>query len=127
MSYTLNGTFGVTDFGAGETITGNTSSNTAVIKADVFGNKAFTSFGSSDVKEITMAGTPTYTAQADLSSAYAENVQLSGTISISASSQAVTGVGFQPDLIWFKNRSACLLYTSPSPRDRQKSRMPSSA
>ena len=79
------------EFVAGETITGGTSSNTAVVKADVFGNKAFTSFGSSDVKEITMAGTPTYTAQADLSSAYAENVQLSGTISISASTQAVTG------------------------------------
>ena len=26
-----------------------------------------------------------------------------------------------------KQRSVCLLYTSPSPRDRQKSRMPSSA
>ena len=26
-----------------------------------------------------------------------------------------------------KNYGACLLYTSPSPRDRQKSRMPSSA
>ena len=25
------------------------------------------------------------------------------------------------------DESACLLYTSPSPRDRQKSRMPSSA
>ena len=27
----------------------------------------------------------------------------------------------------FNNQSLCLLYTSPSPRDRQKSRMPSSA
>ena len=27
----------------------------------------------------------------------------------------------------FINNKACLLYTSPSPRDRQKSRMPSSA
>ena len=27
----------------------------------------------------------------------------------------------------FGNDSICLLYTSPSPRDRQKSRMPSSA
>ena len=27
----------------------------------------------------------------------------------------------------FKQRNRCLLYTSPSPRDRQKSRMPSSA
>ena len=26
-----------------------------------------------------------------------------------------------------KGRNVCLLYTSPSPRDRQKSRMPSSA
>ena len=28
---------------------------------------------------------------------------------------------------YFTNPSPCLLYTSPSPRDRQKSRMPSSA
>ena len=27
----------------------------------------------------------------------------------------------------FTNPNTCLLYTSPSPRDRQKSRMPSSA
>ena len=27
----------------------------------------------------------------------------------------------------FNRRGSCLLYTSPSPRDRQKSRMPSSA
>ena len=27
----------------------------------------------------------------------------------------------------FVNHAICLLYTSPSPRDRQKSRMPSSA
>ena len=32
------------------------------------------------------------------------------------------GIGYHN--AWFKN---CLLYTSPSPRDRQKSRMPSSA
>ena len=31
------------------------------------------------------------------------------------------------DLIDRYNGIACLLYTSPSPRDRQKSRMPSSA
>ena len=29
--------------------------------------------------------------------------------------------------IWMDSSTACLLYTSPSPRDRQKSRMPSSA
>ena len=30
-------------------------------------------------------------------------------------------------IVIIKSRKACLLYTSPSPRDRQKSRMPSSA
>ena len=30
-------------------------------------------------------------------------------------------------ITWFDNSATCLLYTSPSPRDRQKSRMPSSA
>ena len=30
-------------------------------------------------------------------------------------------------LLWQQGASRCLLYTSPSPRDRQKSRMPSSA
>ena len=35
----------------------------------------------------------------------------------------------QPDKLrdWVKDNLVCLLYTSPSPRDRQKSRMPSSA
>ena len=28
---------------------------------------------------------------------------------------------------WYVDTTICLLYTSPSPRDRQKSRMPSSA
>src|SRR5665213_4617107 len=31
------------------------------------------------------------------------------------------------ECFWTNDRVACLLYTSPSPRDRQKSRMPSSA
>ena len=31
------------------------------------------------------------------------------------------------DLVFLPDNDACLLYTSPSPRDRQKSRMPSSA
>ena len=35
---------------------------------------------------------------------------------------AVTG-----EMVWFGYSTGCLLYTSPSPRDRQKSRMPSSA
>ena len=34
---------------------------------------------------------------------------------------------FGYDQLYVGNPNACLLYTSPSPRDRQKSRMPSSA
>ena len=33
----------------------------------------------------------------------------------------------QPHALVFPGGESCLLYTSPSPRDRQKSRMPSSA
>ena len=70
-------------FVAGETITGGTSSNTAIIQADAVGLNGVRQYDFSATKQIGMAGTPAYTA--------------------------------------------CLLYTSPSPRDRQKSRMPSSA
>ena len=31
------------------------------------------------------------------------------------------------EIYFFKNNDGCLLYTSPSPRDRTRSRMPSSA
>ena len=34
---------------------------------------------------------------------------------------------FDPTLLSDEQAQTCLLYTSPSPRDRQKSRMPSSA
>tara|TARA_B100000963_G_scaffold167630_1_gene145637 strand:- start:16172 stop:22282 length:6111 start_codon:yes stop_codon:yes gene_type:complete len=79
------------EFQAGETITGSSSSNTATIKANVFGNKGFTSHSINDTKEITMAGSPTYTAQTDLTSSFGENVQLSGNISISGGSALVVG------------------------------------
>ena len=38
-----------------------------------------------------------------------------------------SGVNAAGNLIECNDKGACLLYTSPSPRDRQKSRMPSSA
>ena len=37
------------------------------------------------------------------------------------------GCSIGPNAVDVAKSSACLLYTSPSPRDRQKSRMPSSA
>ena len=36
-------------------------------------------------------------------------------------------IKFYTDVLGCELDMACLLYTSPSPRDRQKSRMPSSA
>ena len=35
--------------------------------------------------------------------------------------------GFRPKMASYGQRGFCLLYTSPSPRDRTRSRMPSSA
>ena len=36
-------------------------------------------------------------------------------------------IGYRYDVNLLPDYKSCLLYTSPSPRDRQKSRMPSSA
>ena len=36
-------------------------------------------------------------------------------------------VKIEGEFVWHDHHDTCLLYTSPSPRDRQKSRMPSSA
>ena len=42
--------------------------------------------------------------------------------------QAIGNVAaIKPQAAFFEQQGPCLLYTSPSPRDRQKSRMPSSA
>ena len=62
--------------------------------------------------------------KANLGTIYIEN-QGGGAGTIGASEVARS----QPDghTIMLGNTSICLLYTSPSPRDRQKSRMPSSA
>ena len=37
------------------------------------------------------------------------------------------GMEMQPDVLHVNDAWICLLYTSPSPRDRTRSRMPSSA
>ena len=51
---------------------------------------------------------------------------ISGQLPISRDGKIIKGkIG--KDLTLEDGQKACLLYTSPSPRDRQKSRMPSSA
>ena len=86
--YNVSGTFV-----PGETITGGTSSNTAVIQANARGFKGVTSYDFSSTKQIGMAGSPTYTADTILDSTNGESLQISGTISIANSGTTVTGFG----------------------------------
>ena len=60
--------------------------------------------------------------------------QVAYDISVSGSFKATSSVFIQPDVLPQQSNSyilsynnTCLLYTSPSPRDRTRSRMPSSA
>ena len=78
---------------AGETITGGTSSNTAVIQTNSAGMKGARHFEFSAVKQLSMAGSPVYTANTELSNTYGENLTLTGNISITASGTAVIGSG----------------------------------
>jgi len=88
------------EFSAGETIVGQTSNNTATIQADTIGRKGFLTRDITAVKQIGMAGSPTYTADADLSSTYGSNETITGNISIANSSAQLLGKGtnFTTDL-----------------------------
>ena len=80
----VNGTFT-----AGETITGGTSSTTDTIQTDSVGFPGVRNFELSAVKQIGMAGSPTYTSDTALDSTNGSNAILSGSISVSGN--AVTG------------------------------------
>ena len=75
-------------FTPGETITGGISTNTATIQANARGFKGATTYDVSSVKQIGMAGTPTFTADTVLTSA-----TLTGTMSIANSGTTITGFG----------------------------------
>ena len=53
--------------------------------------------------------------------------QVTGTIEANGQREATTMLADRSLFPVSVKDSTCLLYTSPSPRDRQKSRMPSSA
>jgi hypothetical protein len=80
------------DFNAGETITGGTSSNTAVIQSDAVGLKGVTSFDFPQIKQIGMAGSPTYTADTALDATNGTNFTLTGSLDISSGSADVQGI-----------------------------------
>ena len=73
--------------------------------------EAIKPFAKRTLREGVMGGLGGFGAMFEISKKYKEPVLVSGT----------DGVGTKLKLAF------CLLYTSPSPRDRQKSRMPSSA
>jgi len=82
-------------FSTGETITGGTSSNTAVIQSNAVGFDAIRSYDFPSVKQIGMAGGTLipYTADTATDSNYGENFQLFGSISVANSGTTVTGFG----------------------------------
>ena len=80
------------DFVAEETITGGTSSNTAVIQSNAVGLKGVTSFDLPSVKQIAMAGSPTFTADTALDATNGDNFVLTGSIDIGSGSADVQGI-----------------------------------
>ena len=69
------------EFSAGETITAPTNSRTGTVQFTAFGCKGFEQKEFSQTKGVSMAGSPTYTANASLDSTFGAVQELTGTIS----------------------------------------------
>jgi len=80
-------------FSAGETITGQTSNASLTLQSNALGFTAVRTRDVSAVKQIGMAGTPTYTADTDLTSTYGDNTIITGNVSIANSDATVLGKG----------------------------------
>ena len=80
-------------FTAGETVTGSASNSNGVVQADTIGFKGVTSFDFEQTKQIGMAGSPTYTADAVLDSTNGANTDLTGNVTVANSNATVRGKG----------------------------------
>jgi len=80
-------------FAINETITGQTSNNSATIQPDRLGLKGVSARDITAVKQIGMAGSPTYTADTELDSTYGGNETIIGNISVANSDGTVIGKG----------------------------------
>ena len=80
-------------FISGETVTGSISAATGVIQYDRYGFKGVQSFDFAQVKQIGMAGSPTYTADVALDSIYGDNYPVFGSISVTNNGTTVAGFG----------------------------------
>ena len=87
-------------FSAGEVVTGQTSNSSLTLQSDALGFKAVRTRDITAVKQIGMAGSPTYTADADLTSTYGSNTTIIGNVSIANSDATLQGKGtnFTTDL-----------------------------
>ena len=90
ISYSSGGTIAHTiivlsdvngEFSVGETATGGTSSNTAVVQFDAFGCKGFEQKEIAQTKSVSGASSPAFTADVDLTSTFGDETTLTGTIS----------------------------------------------
>lgn len=77
----------------GETITGTSSAATAVIQNERYGFKGVQSFDFTQVKQVGMSGSPTYTADIAIDTTYGERYPIFGSISVANSGTTVTGFG----------------------------------
>src|SRR6056300_591795 len=87
-------------FSAGEVLTGQTSNSSLTLQSDALGFKAVRTRDITAVKQIGMAGSPTYTADTDLTSTYGTNTTIIGNVSIVNSDATLQGKGtnFTTDL-----------------------------
>ena len=81
------------EFVGGETVTAPTNSRTGTVQFDSLGCKSFQQKEFNQTKGISMAGSPTYTANVSLGSDFAEHKTLTGSITCANGATAVTGSG----------------------------------
>lgn len=88
------------EFVPGETITGSISGVSASLQVDRRGFKAVRIYDFRDTKQISMAGSPTYTADPVLDATSGESIILPGNINVTSGSTSVIGNGtfFTEDL-----------------------------
>ncbi len=89
------------EFSPGEAVTAPTNSRSGTIQFDSLGCKGFQQKDFNQVKGISMAGSPTYTANVSLDSVSGEHKTLTGNITVANSATAVIGSGtrFKSELI----------------------------
>ena len=84
-----------------------------------------------DIKEVTDGDQTQYMVIKPFEVVYTDTMDMhedgSETLSTTKKVGLKTWLEISDDQTFIINPNTCLLYTSPSPRDRQKSRMPSSA